>query len=107
MGPNGRCRSSTKTWPTITGLMNSGTIRIDMIRPRPRKLFIITSATASPSRNSMGDAEGSSRITVSHQRAARDRIEHHQLEVLEADEGMAAELEVVIDEGHDRARRDG
>ena len=38
-GPKGRCSRSVQAWPTMTGLMNSGTIRIDMITPRPGKLL--------------------------------------------------------------------
>ena len=37
-------------------------------------------------------------IDGEHQRPAGDRIEHDLLEILQADEGVAGDLEVVVDE---------
>ena len=38
--------------------------------------------------------------TRQQQRPARHRIEDDLLEILQADEGMARNLEIVVDEGH-------
>ena len=43
---------STQTWPTMIGLMKSGTIRTEMSTPRPLNVFAIAMAIARPSRNS-------------------------------------------------------
>ncbi len=59
----------------MTGLMNSGTIRIDMTRPRPGKLCIMVSATARPSRNSIATlAPDRMAVSTSDQRATGSKI---------------------------------
>ena len=70
VGPKGRCSISAQTWPTITGLMKSGTIRIDMMSPRPRKSRTMLSARTRPSTNSMATlAPERMAVTASDQRA--------------------------------------
>ena len=51
--------------------------------------------------NSMATLAAES-IAVSSQRPARDGVVDHALEVLQADEGVAGDLEVVVDEGDDQ-----
>ena len=53
---------------------------------------------ARPSRNSMVTLAADS-IDGEDQRPARHRIEHHLREILQADEGVAGDLKVVVDEG--------
>ena len=82
----------------MTGLMNSGMIRIDMTMPRPRNVSTIASASARPRTNSMVTTVSDRRIvTTSDDRA--QRIVDDLGEILQADEGVAGNLEVVIDEG--------
>ena len=70
VGPNGRCSISAQAWPTITGLMNSGTIRIEISSPRPRNVPTIAIASARPSRNSTATQVAVSQtVTQSEERA--------------------------------------
>ena len=52
VGPNGLCSISDQACPTMTGLMKSGTMRMEMTSPLPLKVFAIVKAIVSPSRNS-------------------------------------------------------
>jgi hypothetical protein len=73
-------------------------IRIDMTIPRPRKVLTIASAKASPRTNSMT-------TTVTERTSVRPSDDQAQgivddlRETLEADEIVARNLEVVVDEG--------
>ena len=68
-----------------------------MTIPRPRNVFTIASASASPSTNSMATT-----VTDRHDREAErrpgQRVVQDLLEILQPDEGVARNLEVVIDE---------
>ena len=99
VGPKGRCSSSVQAWPTMTGLMNSGTIRIDMITPRPRKLLHHGERQGEAEQEldrDVGDRQDR-RSASSDQRATGSSDDLR--EILQADEGVAGDLEVVVDEG--------
>ena len=70
VGPKGRCSSRVQAWPTMTGLMNSGTIRIDMISPRPRKVAHHGQRDRQAEHELDGDAHaGKHAVSTSDQRA--------------------------------------
>ena len=68
-----------------------------MTIPRPRNIFTIASARASPSTNSMATTVTDRTIVKPSDDQAK-RIVDDLLEILQADEGVARNLEVVIDE---------
>ena len=97
VGPNGRCSSRAQNWPTMTGLMNSGMIRMVMTAPRPRKVLTIARASRSPSTNSSDTLTMLSHTVVTVDPIATGSATN-AAKVAEPDESMARHREVIIDE---------
>ena len=114
VGPKGCWSSSDQNWPTITGLMNSGTIRIEHDQPAAAEALDHGQRQQQAEHELDRDACDRERIAVLTSDQARDRVGHDLPEILQPDEGVAGDLEVVVHERHpdrvdqrvDRERQD-